>query len=291
MQSSTLSTSYANQPANIVEEVKGWFTNLVSWHKQAFLDLSAEREPDDALPKMLVLFWVLIILCVAVCTAYGVAYHYQIFWSVTGSKFWGMAAAVIFLTIIEITTVFFGLYFFDALLDRLWYKNFKRLILTIGVGGIVATAFFWSLSISTEGVAELNKSLKSKHIYEQGSFVVPPEVAEIDRQIKELEKAKAYGKKSIWDKKPTREGLAVVEASTAAHATLLAQRSTLIEAAKTQHDQVQGAQLQEAGFTSTLLTNYGGYGEYGKFVSLFFVSLLGSILRDKSKQEQSGKKA
>jgi hypothetical protein len=290
MQSYSQSISYANQPQNIVEEVKGWFSNLVSWHRQSFLDLSTKREPDDALPKMLVLFWVLIILCVSVCTAYGIAYHYQIFWAVTGSKFWGMTAAVIFLVIIEITTVFFGLYFFDALLDRLWYKNFKRFVLTLGVGGIMAAAFMWSISISTEGVAELNKALKHKDIYQHTQFQVPAEVAEIDRQISELEATKASGTKSTWKRKPTKEGLQVMQSSNEIHWELLAQRKMLMETAKASQDSLVQTKVFEAGFTSTLLTSYGGYGEYGKFASLFFVSLIGSILREKHK-EQSLKKA
>lgn len=272
-----------------MQEVSGWFESLVAWHRQAFLDLSSEREPDDALPKMLVAFWMLIILCVCVCTAFGVAYHYAIFKSVTGSSVWAMVAACTFLVIVEITTVFFGLYFFDAILDKLWFKNMKRLVLVLGVGAIVTGAFMWSINISTKGVSEVNKSLKSQRIFEENKFVMPAEVAEIDRQIAELEKAKNAGAKATWKKRTTREGLEVIQSNTDLHATLLAQRSTLIESAKAQHDQLQGAQLQEASFTSELLTTYGGKAEYAKLASLFFVSLIGSILRDKHRKAETKK--
>lgn len=272
-----------------MQEVSGWFESLVAWHRQAFLDLSSEREPDDALPKMLVAFWILIILCVFVCTAFGVAYHYAIFKSVTGSSVWAMVAACTFLVIVEVTTVFFGLYFFDALLDKLWFQNVKRLVLVIGVGAIVAAAFTWSISISTKGVAEVNKQMKSEAIYEQGAFTMPAEVAEIDRQIAQLEKAKADGGK-LMSKKYITRGSKIIQSNTDLHATLLAQRSTLIEAAKSQHDKLQNSQLAEAGFTSNLLMTYGGKAEYAKLASLFFVALIGSILREKHKQTEAGKK-
>jgi hypothetical protein len=47
--------------------------------------------------------------------------------------------------------------------------------------------------------------------------------------------------------------------------------------------------VAEAGFTSTLLMTYGGKAEYAKLASLFFVALIGSILREKQREAKPGK--
>lgn len=253
---------------------------------QRALDSLANREPDVILPKMLILFWVLVFLCVVVCTSFGVVYHYAIFKSASGSQAWATIGAMLFLVIIEITTVFFGLYFFDAIFDWMWFRNVKRLTLVIGMGTIVFFAIRWSISISTKGIAEVNKTHKIKQAYTDAEFVMPAEVLTIEQQIAEAEQTIASGRNSTWKGRPTREGLELQRQGIDLKKDLTRQKEKILLAALAQQDSIRSMGIHEGIYTSTLLTDYGGYAEYGKLLSLFFISLIGSIIRENKREEE-----
>lgn len=273
-----------NQPANILEEVADWWNNMVALHRGA-MDRIITREPDDMLPRMLLLLWVLVGLTVIVCTTFGVAYHYSVFTDAAGSKVWGVVAAILFLIIVEITTVLLGLYFFDALLERLWWKSLKRFLLVALTGTIVFFAVDWSISISTKGVAAINKQIRTQEVYQNNQFALPPAVISIDSQLAKINQTIQTAKGSTWKGRPTGEGLEVIKENTQLQRDLMRQRELLLQSSISHQDSIRNNQLGGVAHTADLLSEYGGKAEYAKVICLFLIALIGAILRDKYREE------
>lgn len=270
---------------NIIEEVKGWFHQWAELNRRALAN-AVNRDPDSNLTRMLIAFWILVGICVIICTAFGVVYHFIVFRSVSGSSIWAAIAACLFLLVVEITTVCFGLYFFDAILEKMWWRSAKRLILVLGMGTIVFFAVRWSIGISTKGVAEVNRYFKTEEAYLEAELATPPEVIAIDEKLAELETFKEAGKKSTWKGRPTKEGLDLMQANTELQRDLERQREAILAAAQSRQDSLTQLRLTEAQSTSTVLIEYGGKAEYAKLFGLFLISLIGSILREKEKSKK-----
>jgi hypothetical protein len=280
------SISYANPPRNIMEEAQQLFRGVVSWHQRSLEEVAANTDPDAWLPKLYFGLWVFVAICVVVCTSFGVGYHYVIFKSVSGSSWLAFIGSALFLTLIELGTVFFGLALFHAIFLKTWWRSWSRVWLVLGVGVIVFFATLWSIRISTKGVSELNRSLKNREVFQSVSTALPSEVTSIDAQIAALEKANAFNQKSTWRGRPTKESLDNLKANADLQAKLLQQRQLLLESAKGRQDSLTNNQLAEAASTSTLLVDYGGKAEYGKLIGLFLIAVVAHIIRGKVQEER-----
>lgn len=272
-----------------MEEAQALFRGVVSWHQRSLEEVAANTDPDAWLPKLYLGLWVFVGICVVVCTSFGIGYHYVIFKSVSGSGGLAFVASVVFLTLIELGTVFFGLALFHAIFLKTWWRSWSRVWLVLGVGTIVTFATLWSIRISTKGVSELNHQLKNREVFQSVSTALPAEVASIDAQITELEKANAFTRKSTWKGRPTKESLDNMQANAALHSKLLQQRQLLLESASAKQDSLTNNRLAEATSTSTLLVDYGGRAEYGKLIGLFLIAVVAHIIRTKVKEEQLAK--
>lgn len=279
------STTFPNYPANIIEEVKSWFHNWAELNRRAVSVTSSD--PDAKLSYIIILLWIVVGICIAVCTAFGVTYHYAVFKSVSNSSLIGIIAASLFLLLVEITTVLLSLYLFDAIFEKMWFRNMKRFTLVAGLGVMVFFAIRWSIHISTEGIAELNKQQKVEKAYQDTRFQMPPEVIQIDSELAKADSIINVATKSTWKTKPTKEGLDLLQANTELKKDLNRQKEAILLSSMSLQDSIFSHKSGEATYTSTLLTDYGGKAEYAKLLSLFFISLIGSIIREKNQKEEN----
>lgn len=280
-----------------MEEVGGWFSKWAEGNRKNLLRLAYRRDPDSIMDELLIGYWIVLFLGVVVTTGFGVFYHYQIFKSVSGTAIVGVIASLLFLIVVEICKVFFGLHFARSLFNFLWWKSWHRLLFTIGLGIIVTGAFHWSIYISTKGISQINSSLKNGQIYQAAAFTPPPSISDIDRQLAALDDAKAAGAKATWRGRTTQGGIEVIQSNTDLQKTLLEQRALILETEKARYDSLTTIMVAEAAATSTLLTDYGGKAEYVTMLLIILIVLFEVIIYDKNKhllpQEQpepAGKK-
>lgn len=245
--------------------------------------LAYQRDPDSLLDELLLGMWALLGVAMLFTISFGLYYHYSILQNAFGIGFVSVVGSLLVFIVLEIAKVFFGLHFCRAFLSMLWWKSLYRFLFTAGLAAIVVVAFLWSINISTKGVAEVNRTLKTSTLFAADEFTPPPYIADIDAQIAELGKAKEAGAKSTWKGRTTQHGIAVIRENTELQAQLVQQRETLLAAAMARHDSIQTIRLSEIRTSSNMLTDYGGKAEYATALLLVLIVLLEFINYEKNK--------
>ena len=244
--------------------------------------LDYQQDPDRLLDGAVFGLWALLIIALAFTVAFGSYYHYQVLQDAFGVGLVSVIGSFAVFIVLETAKVYFGLHFCRSFLSMLWWKSWYRGLFTLGTGTIVAVAFWWSIGISTMGVAEVNRSVRSAVVLEEEPFTPPPSIAAIDKRLDAIDDAKEAGARSTWRGRTTQKGVAVIQSNTELQQVLLSQRETLMATALARHDSLRAIRLTEVRSASDMLTEYGGKAEYATMLLLFLIVLLEFINFEKA---------
>lgn len=286
MQSSTLNT----KPANVMEDLNRRLNKFSEGARKNLQSLAYQRDPDTLLDEALIGLWILMIISSGFTLAFGLFYHYNIFQDAFGGAIIAILFSAAVFIVMEICKIYFGLHFLRAFFSMLWWKSLYRFLFTLLLGVVVVGAFYWSIEISTRGVAEVNKAMESQKLYQEAPFTPPPHVEQLNSEIAALENAKTAGAKSTWKGRTTQKGIKLMQSNTELQAQLIEERNAILSVAQAQHDSLQVVRKNQIMETSSMLTEYGGKAEYVIGILLILIVLTELIMYERKTPVVSLKK-
>lgn len=274
-------------PGNIFQQASGWLAGLTDGARKNFEKTASLRSDEHHFDEALLIVKGLLFFCIIVTAGFGIYYHYSLFQNVGGIALMaGIMSGLLFLAA-EVVKYIFGRYAIRAVFNGVWLRSWAHLGLSLCMAGMAVGGYWWSIEISTRAVAQMNEMTRTYELLATSEFSPTPAIIELDRQIAEAEATSAKAKESTWHKKPTAEGLAVMEQAEKTKLLLLSQRQQLLDQALAEHNALQQNQQKEVSHSAQRMGTYGGWAEYLSIFLLFFLELLmqACYRRNKTSQE------
>lgn len=261
-------------PGNIFQQTSGWLAGLTDGARKNFEKTASLRSDEHHFDEALLIVKGLLFFCIIVTAGFGIYYHYSLFQQAGGvALLAGIMSGLLFLAA-EVVKYIFGRYAIRAVFNGVWLRSWAHLGLSLCMAGMAIGGYWWSIEISTRAVTQMNEMTRTTELLANSEFSPTPAMLELDKQIAEAEATSAKSKESTWHKKPTAEGLAVMEQAEKTKLALLAQRQQLLDQALAEHNARQQSQQQEVSHTAHRMGTYGGWAEWLSIFLLFFLELL-----------------
>lgn len=240
------------------------------------MDVAVLDNPAHIFDNLILPTKLLLAVAIIVTLCFGGYYHYEIFTGAFDASAAGVVGSLVWFVVIEVAKVYLGSKLVLLIFSGGAFESWAKFVGTTLIAGIVTYAFWLSIQISTRQIAEVNTTSRTTEMIRQETFSPPPSIAELDRQIAEVESAIVTAKKSTWRGKPTAEGLTIIDKSTALKLQLSAQRQAEMEAARSEHAQLTAALGVQIQLNAAQLKIYGGVAEAA---TIFLLLLLGLFVR------------
>lgn len=252
-----------------------WLADWSAGNRRRFAEIASQRNDAHHYDEALLFVKGLLILCVCITLGFGIYFHYSIFSAAGGNTIVAVGASLLLFIVAEVLKVVFGQYTMQGLVNGVAFKMpLTNLLLTLCFGALTVGAFIWSIKISTKSVQSVNLALNTSKLHEQRPFTPPSSIAILDAQIAAADEASAKAQKSTWRKRPTAEGLAVMQSAEQTKLALIAQRKTEWDAAYAAHQASMGEEGKLLGMSAATLGMIGGCAEYVTIFLLLIIALL-----------------
>jgi hypothetical protein len=256
------SYSQTGQNSNVFTQFREWRNKtaeqLTNREVQKITSLRNDKtHADEALFVMKILLFV-----VTIFTAYcGFLFYQNTFekiFSPRATLFTAVALGIAtelaksFLTHRALRSVFFGWMFKDT-----WSLGGWLFVFAIGAG-----AYYWSVSVSTDGMDMLTRELTEKSTPKSDlTAAIGAATADIDRQISAAENAQKQGLNTKWKNTTTRGGQKIAATAALSIQTLQEQRRTLVDQVAADHREENATRAQNISNWAYWIERYGGYME------------------------------